>query len=181
MERGPSAPTIESVDAVDSTRVDPRAEDDSWGDDATKTDGEAGFEDETPYVPAENSRDLGVVVTAASSPGNGMVITRSRSALLRPSEIAPHRIQEIDVPTQEEPRAVSDLPPFEPEELDPAEVMLLPRPANEGGAQVSGVTLPPAARDSRKYTFTALLAAVAFGFSFGLVCGLLLARLFFSS
>jgi hypothetical protein len=171
---------------LDSTSVDVYGPDDErWGDDRTKADDD--FEDPGRFdrdepEPQSGSRDLGVVVTAASSPGNGAVITKSRApSQMRAAEGAVRTVEELEIPTQEQGRAISELQAYEPPENDPAEVVPLLRSTNEVQQQISNVTIPPPIGDTRRYTFAALLAAVGFGISFGLVCGLLLARLIFAS
>jgi hypothetical protein len=182
------SPTVQSVQAADSTQVDHYdPQDPRWSDDATKadTDAEEDFDDQTPFEGMEKlERNLGVVVTAASTPGNGAVITKSRSSpeamMVKAAERSPDTVEEMEIPTKEEARALSDLQAFEPPEVDPADVVLIARSTNEVSPQLSQVTMPPGVQDNRRYTFAALLAAVGFGVSFGLVCGLLLARLIFN-
>jgi serine/threonine protein kinase len=151
----------------------------AWGEDETRADGAAEdrFDDRTPFdgfpdQTAPPKRDLGIVVTAASGPGNGAVVRRSKAA---PKAAQPEQtIEEIEIPTRESQRAPSDVPEPEPH-APPA-----PEPPLQDLATppVRDVSMP--VRLDRRYTLAALLAAMGFGISFGLVAGLLLARVIFS-
>src|SRR5690606_39179574 len=131
---------------ADSTRVDVLdSDDDRWGEDSTKADLE-DFDEQTLFegIDAQAElvakRDFGVVVTPASHPGNGVVITKSRSpSMMKPPEPSLHTVEEVEIPTKEEARALYDLEASEPPEVDPAEIVLLNnRSTHENSPQISG-------------------------------------------
>lgn len=182
-----------SLDEVDATKVDLLDDDqqevEGWLGDATKADGPFGgrtpFERKRPPEDLDRARDQGVVVTAAASGSkNGAVVTRSKGvdasaapASGRAMPVHDHTVEEVDIPTREDSRARSDLKEagVSTVELETEDSARAPAPAS-----VPRELSPVRPSLDRRYTFAALMAAMAFGISFGLVAGILLARLVFA-